>query len=334
MDERMNNVGRESLKQRTGFAGTLQEYVEVLVQDIRDRVGDREVLLALSGGVDSSVCGALVHRAIGDQLVSIFVDHGLMRKGESEAVQALFDDQMHMRLIAVDASERFFDKLEGVEDPESKRKIIGEEFIRVFEEEAGKLGQIPFLAQGTIYPDILESKSDKGGVKSHHNVGGLPEDFDFELVEPLRYLFKDEVREVGEALGLPDELIYRQPFPGPGLGVRIIGAITKDKVRIVREADAILHEEVKRAGLDRDIWQYLAACPGFRSVGVKDGMRTYGQAIAIRAVTSRDALTADVYPMPHEVLQRISSRITTEVPGVNRVVYDVTPKPPGTIEWE
>lgn len=325
---------RETLEQRTGFAGTLQEYVQASIEDIRKTVGDRRILLALSGGVDSSVCAALVHEAVGDQLVCIFVDHGLMRKGEPEAVKQIFGDRMHIQLVAVDASERFLSKLAGVEEPEAKRKIIGEEFIRVFEEEAARLGDIPFLAQGTIYPDILESKSATGGIKSHHNVGGLPEEFDFELVEPLKFLFKDEVRDAGELLGLPHEQVYRQPFPGPGLGVRVIGAITKEKVHMVRESDAILREEVKNAGLEGEIWQYFTACPGFRSVGVVDGRRAYGQAIAIRAVTSRDAMSAGVYPMPHDLLQRISSRITNEVPGVNRVVYDVTPKPPGTIEWE
>lgn len=325
---------RETLKERTGFEGSLKEYKDYLIADIKKTVGDKEVLLALSGGVDSSVCGALVHEAVGDQLISIFVDHGLMRKGEPEMVAEVFGKQFNMRLVAVDAVDRFFSKLDGVEEPEKKRKIIGEEFIRVFEEEAAKLGKIEFLAQGTIYPDIIESKNDKGGVKSHHNVGGLPEDFDFELVEPLKYLFKDEVREIGEMLGLPHEQVYRQPFPGPGLGVRVIGAITKDKIRMVRDSDAILREEVKIAGLDSKIWQYFTACPGFRSVGVKDGSRTYGQAIAIRAVTSMDAMKAEVYRMPFEVLEKISARITNEVDGVNRVVYDITPKPPGTIEWE
>lgn len=327
-------MNRESLKDRTGFEGSLEEYKDFLIEDIRKTVGDKEVLLALSGGVDSSVCGALVHEAVGDQLVSIFVDHGLMRKGEPEMVEDIFGKQFNMRLVAVDVADRFFSKLDGVEEPEKKRKIIGEEFIRVFEEEAKKLGKIEFLAQGTIYPDIVESKTDKGGIKSHHNVGGLPEDFDFELVEPIKYLYKDEVREMGEMLGLPHDQIYRQPFPGPGLGVRVIGAITKDKIRMVRDSDAILREEVAKAGLDSKIWQYFTACPGFRSVGVTDGNRTYGQAIAIRAVTSMDAMKADVFRMPYEVLEKISSRITSEVEGVNRVIYDITPKPPGTIEWE
>lgn len=326
--------GRETLMQRTGFAGTLAEYIQQQIEEVRQTVGAGRVLLALSGGVDSSVCGALVHKAIGGQLVSVFVDHGLMRKGEPESVRKIFGDMLHMNLVAVDATDRFLDKLAGVGEPERKRKIIGEEFIRVFEEEAEKIGDVRFLAQGTIYPDIIESKSGKGGIKSHHNVGGLPDDFDFELIEPLKYLFKDEVREAGELLGLPHEQVYRQPFPGPGLGVRVIGAVTREKIHMVRESDAILREEVKNAGLEGAIWQYFTACPGFLTVGVKDGRRVYGQAIAIRAVTSVDAMSADVFPMPHDVLQRISSRITQEVEGVNRVVYDITPKPPGTIEWE
>ncbi len=325
---------RETLKERTGFEGSLEEYKDFLIGYIQGTVGDGRVLLALSGGVDSSVCGALIHEAVGDQLVCIFVDHGLMRKGEPEMVKEIFGRQFNIKLVTVDAEDRFLGKLAGVSEPEKKRKIIGEEFIRVFEEEAAKLGKIDFLAQGTIYPDIIESKSDKGGIKSHHNVGGLPDDMDFELVEPLKFLFKDEVREMGEMLGLPHEQVYRQPFPGPGLGVRVIGEITKEKLKMVRDSDAILREEVANAGLDSKIWQYFTACPGFRSVGVKDGQRTYGQAIAIRAVTSMDAMKADVFPMPFEVLEKISSRITNEVEGVNRVVYDVTPKPPGTIEWE
>lgn len=239
-----------------------------------------------------------------------------------------------MRLVTVDAVDRFLGRLAGVDDPETKRKIIGEEFIRVFEEEARRLGEMDYLVQGTIYPDILESNSDKGVVKSHHNVGGLPEDVDFELVEPVRYLFKDEVREVGEALGLPHELVWRQPFPGPGLGVRVVGAITRDKVRMVRDSDAIFREEIARAGLDRHIWQYFTVCPGVRSVGIVDGRRTYGDAIVLRAILSTDAMAAGVAELPHELLRRITLRITAEVDGVNRVMYDTTPKPPGTIEWE
>lgn len=327
-------MNRETLEQRTGFWGTLEEYVEVMIGQIQGQVGDKKVLCALSGGVDSSVCGALVHRAVGDQLVCVFVDHGLMRKGEPEMVSEVFGKQFSMNLVSVDAADRFLERLSGVDEPEKKRKIIGEEFIRVFEEEAGKLGEIDFLAQGTIYPDIIESKNDKGGVKSHHNVGGLPEDFDFELVEPLKYLFKDEVRAVGEILGLPHDQVWRQPFPGPGLGVRVLGAITKDKVRIVRESDAILREEVKLAGLEGEIWQYFTVCPGCKSVGVKDGNRTYGEAIVIRAVLSVDAMSASVARLSYDLLEKITLRITSEVEGVNRVMYDTTPKPPGTIEWE
>lgn len=324
---------RTSLLERTGSA-TLPEYLDVMIEQVKAQVGDKAVLCALSGGVDSSVCAAIVHEAVGDQLTCIFVDHGLMRAGEPELVNELFGRHFGMTLISVDAVDRFLDKLEGVDDPETKRKIIGEEFIRVFEEESLKLGQIDFLVQGTIYPDILESDSENGTVKSHHNVGGLPEDMHFELVEPVKYLFKDEVREVGELLGLPHELVWRQPFPGPGLGVRVVGAITRDKVRMVRESDAILRYEIAKAGLDEVIWQYFTVCPGVRSVGVVDGARTYGQAIVVRAVLSVDAMVAEVAEIPHELLRKITLRITSEVEGVNRVMYDTTPKPPGTIEWE
>lgn len=264
----------------------------------------------------------------------MFVDHGLMRKGEPELVNEIFGKQFDMNLITIDAVDRFLDKLEGVEDPEQKRKIIGEEFIRVFEEESAKLGEMKFLVQGTIYPDIIESISKKGVVKSHHNVGGLPEDMKFELVEPVKWLFKDEVRLVGEALGMPHEQVWRQPFPGPGLGVRVVGAITRERLAMVREADAILREEIKNAELDRSIWQYFALNPGCKSTGVSDGKRTFEEVIALRAILSSDAMTADVAELPYPLLTKVATRIVAEVEGVNRVVYDVTPKPPATIEWE
>lgn len=318
------------------FSGnwTTQAFIDDMVRQIREQVGDKKVLCALSGGVDSSVSAALVHRAVGDQLTCVFVNHGLMRKGEPEQVAEIFGKQFHMKLITVDAVDRFLDKLAGVDDPEKKRKIIGEEFIRVFEEESRRLGKMDFLVQGTIYPDIIESVSNKGIVKSHHNVGGLPEDIDFELLEPLKWLFKDEVRQVGEALGIPHEQVWRQPFPGPGLGVRVVGAITREKLNYVRESDAILREEIKNAGLEKSIWQYFTVCPGCKSVGVRDGKRTYEQAIAIRAILSSDAMTADVAELPYPLLTKIATRIVAEVDGVNRVMYDITPKPPSTIEWE
>ena len=297
---------------------------------IRRQVGDKKVLLALSGGVDSSVVAALLIRAIGKNLVCVHVNHGLLRKGEPEQVIRVFRDEMDANLVYVDAVDRFLDKLAGVAEPEKKRKIIGAEFIRVFEEEARKQEGIQFLAQGTIYPDILES----GPVKAHHNVGGLPDDLQFELVEPLKFLFKDEVRVVGKALGLPDNMVYRQPFPGPGLGVRCLGAITRDRLEALRESDAILREEFARNGLEGKVWQYFAIIPDFKSVGVKNGLRSFEWPVILRAVNTRDAMTATVEDVPFALLQHITQRITSEVPGVNRVLYDLTPKPTGTIEWD
>ena len=298
---------------------------------IREQVGDGKVLLALSGGVDSSVVAALLIRAIGRNLVCVHVNHGLLRKGEPEQVVQVFRHEMDANLVYVDAVDRFLDRLAGVSDPETKRKIIGAEFIRVFEEEARKLEGIGFLAQGTIYPDILESKD---GVKAHHNVGGLPEDLDFELVEPLKLLYKDEVRVVGKALGLPDSMVYRQPFPGPGLGVRCLGAITRDRLEFVRESDAILREEFAKNGLAGKVWQYFTVVPDFRSVGVRDGKRSFEYPVIIRAVNTKDAMSATVEDVPFSLLQHITDRILNEVKGVNRVCYDMTPKPVGTIEWE
>ena len=305
-------------------------FIDEKVAEIRAQVGDGKVLLALSGGVDSSVVAALLIRAIGKKLVCVHVNHGLLRKGEPEQVVEVFRNQMDANLVYVDAVDRFLSKLEGVAEPEQKRKIIGAEFIRVFEEEARKQEGVDFLAQGTIYPDILES----GTVKAHHNVGGLPEDLKFELVEPVKLLFKDEVRVVGKALGLPDSMVYRQPFPGPGLGVRCLGAITRDRLEMVRESDAILREEFAANGLEGKVWQYFTIVPDFRSVGVRDGKRTFERPVIIRAVNTTDAMTAEVEEIPYPLLKRIAARITAEVPGVNRVVYDLTAKPPGTIEWE
>ena len=300
------------------------------VEAVKAQVGNGKVLLALSGGVDSSVVAALLIKAIGKNLVCVHVNHGLLRKGEPEQVVKVFRHEMDANLIYVDAVDRFLDKLSGVSDPEQKRKIIGAEFIRVFEEEARKLEGIDFLAQGTIYPDILESD----GVKAHHNVGGLPEDMKFELVEPLKFLYKDEVRVVGKALGLPDSMVYRQPFPGPGLGVRCLGAITRDRLECVRESDAILREEFAANGLEGKVWQYFTVVPDFKSVGVRDGKRSFEYPVIIRAVNTKDAMTATVEDVPFALLQHITDRILKEVKGVNRVCYDMTPKPVGTIEWE
>ena len=304
---------------------------------VREQVGDKKVLLALSGGVDSSVVAALLIKAIGKQLISVHVNHGLMRKDESENVVEVFRNQLDANLVYVDASERFLSLLAGVSEPEKKRKIIGAEFINVFAEEASKLEGISFLAQGTIYPDILESikqAEGKKAVKSHHNVGGLPEDLQFELVEPLKLLFKDEVRVVGEALGLPHAMVYRQPFPGPGLGVRCLGAITKDRLEALREADAILRDEFDKCGLAEKVWQYFIAVPDVKSVGVKDESRYEGWPAIIRAVNTTDAMSATIEEIPYAVLHKITERITNEVNGINRVLYDLTPKPTGTIEWE
>ena len=307
-----------------------EKFIEEQLAALRAQIGDRRVLLALSGGVDSSVVAALLIKAVGKQLVCVHVNHGLLRKGEPEQVVEVFRNQMDANLIYVDAVDRFLDKLAGVADPEAKRKIIGKEFIDVFAEEAQKLDGIEFLAQGTIYPDILES----GPVKSHHNVGGLPAELHFEQVEPNKLLFKDEVRVVGQTLGLPDGMVYRQPFPGPGLGVRCVGAITRDRLEAVRESDAILREEFKNAGLEGKVWQYFTIVPDFKSTGVRDDRRTYEWPVVIRAVNTRDAMTATVEEIPYELLKKITARITREVKGVNRVLYDLTPKPSGTIEWE
>ena len=312
-------------------------FIDEQVKLIREQVGDKKVLLALSGGVDSSVVAALLIKAIGKQLVSVHVNHGLMRKGESEQVIEIFEKGLNANLIYVDATDRFLDLLRGVSDPEKKRKIIGAEFINVFAEEASKLEGIEFLAQGTIYPDILESikqAEGKKAVKSHHNVGGLPEDLQFELVEPIKLLFKDEVRVVGEALGLPHGMVYRQPFPGPGLGVRCLGAITRDRLEALREADAILRDEFDKCGLAETVWQYFITVPDIKSVGVKDESRYEGWPAIIRAVNTTDAMSATIEEIPYAILHKITNRITNEVEGINRVLYDLTPKPTGTIEWE
>ncbi|MBQ3506052.1 MAG: glutamine-hydrolyzing GMP synthase [Clostridia bacterium] len=326
----MNNNVRPETMARINTKALADAFIAEQIAEIRAQVGNKKVLLALSGGVDSSVVAALLIKAIGKQLVCVHVNHGLLRKGEPEQVVQVFRDEMDANLVYVDAVERFLGKLAGVEEPEKKRKIIGAEFIRVFEEEARKQEGIEFLAQGTIYPDIIESD----GVKAHHNVGGLPEDMQFELVEPLKFLYKDEVRVVGSALGLPDNMVYRQPFPGPGLGVRCLGAITRDRLEAVRESDAILREEFAKAGLEGKVWQYFTAVPEFRSVGVKNGQRTYAYPVIIRAVNTVDAMTATIEEIPYSLLGKITARITSEVENVNRVLYDLTPKPSGTIEWE
>lgn len=312
-----------------------QAFIDEAIQSIRREVGDRKVLCALSGGVDSSVVAVLIHKAIGSQLKCMFIDHNLLRKGEAESVMDTFVGKFEMDVVKIDARERFMSQLAGVSDPEQKRKIIGNEFIRVFEEESAKLGEFDFLAQGTLYSDVVESSSATGQtIKSHHNVGGLPEDMTFALIEPLKTLFKDEVRKVGAACGLPNEIVMRQPFPGPGLAIRVLGEVTEDKLAIVREADAILREEIAKAGLEREIWQYFAALPNMKSVGVTDGERTYSYTVGLRAITSVDGMTAHWARIPYDVLDTISQRITSEVPNVNRVVLDITSKPPATIEWE
>ena len=324
-----NNVRPETMERIT-TPELARAFIDEQLDALRAQIGDKKVLLALSGGVDSSVVAALLIKAVGKQLTCVHVNHGLLRKGEPEQVIRVFRDEMDANLVYVDAVDRFLDKLAGVAEPEQKRKIIGAEFIRVFEEEARKLDGIEFLAQGTIYPDILES----GPVKAHHNVGGLPEDLRFELVEPLKFLYKDEVRVVGHELGLPDNMVYRQPFPGPGLGVRCVGAITRDRLEAVRESDAILREEFAKNGLEGKVWQYFTIVPDFKSTGIKDGLRTYDWPVVIRAVNTRDAVTATVEDVPFALLQHITGRITSEVKGVNRVLFDLTPKPSGTIEWE
>lgn len=326
----MDNNKRPETMERITTKALADAFIDEQVEAVRKQVGDKKVLLALSGGVDSSVVAALLIKAIGKQLVCVHVNHGLMRKGESENVIEVFQNQLDANLIYVDATDRFLDLLKGVYEPEKKRKIIGGEFIKVFDEEAAKLTDIKFLAQGTIYPDILESD----GVKAHHNVGGLPEDMEMELVEPVKLLYKDEVRVVGSALGLPDEMVYRQPFPGPGLGVRCLGAITRDRLEALREADAILREEFDKNGLAGKVWQYFIAVPDMKSVGVKDDKRYEGWPAIIRAVNTVDAMTATIEEIPYAILHHITDRITHEVDGINRVLLDLTPKPIGTIEWE
>lgn len=332
-----NEMIRNFLFEVCGCEGTwsMTTFIEDTVRDIREQVGDRKVLCALSGGVDSSVVAVLIHKAIGDRLTCMFIDHGLLRKGEAESVMETFSGKFEMNVVKIDARDRFLGKLAGVDDPEQKRKIIGNEFIYVFQEESAKFDDFEFLAQGTLYTDIVESGTATAQtIKSHHNVGGLPEDIKFQLVEPLKALFKDEVRKVGEECGLPAEIVWRQPFPGPGLAIRVLGEVTEEKLTIVRESDAILREEIAKAGLDREIWQYFTALPNMKSVGVMGDARTYSYTVGIRAVTSIDGMTADWARIPYEVLETISTRIVNEVDNVNRVVYDITSKPPATIEWE
>ena len=327
----VTQIRRPEQMERIATPAQAQAFIEEQIAALREQIGDKKVLLALSGGVDSSVVAALLIKAVGKQLVCVHVNHGLLRKGEPEQVIKVFRDQMDANLVYVDATDRFLDKLAGVTDPEQKRKIIGGEFIEVFAEEARKLDGIEFLAQGTIWPDILESEA---GVKAHHNAGGLPDDLQFELVEPVRILFKDEVRVVGEALGLPAGMVYRQPFPGPGLGVRCPGAITRDRLEAVRESDAILREEFANAGLEGKVWQYFTVVPDFKSTGVKDGKRSFEWPVIIRAINTKDAMTATVEEVPFSLMQKLTARITGEVKGVNRVLYDFTPKPCATIEYE
>ena len=327
----MAELRRPDNMQRITTPELAKAFIDEQIAALRAQIGDRKVLLALSGGVDSSVVAALLIKAVGQQLTCVHVNHGLLRKGEPEQVIEVFRNQMNANLIYIDAVDRFLDKLAGVSDPETKRKIIGNEFIEVFAEEARKLDGVSLLAQGTIWPDILESE---GGIKAHHNAGGLPDDLNFELVEPVRILFKDEVRVVGSELGLPDGMVYRQPFPGPGLGVRCVGAITRDRLEAVRESDAILREEFAKNGLAGKVWQYFTIVPDFRTTGIRDGQRSYDWPVVIRVVNTRDAMSATVEDVPFALLQHITDRITHEVAGVNRVLYDLTPKPTGTIEWE